>query len=86
MKRKKELILRTGDTIKVDRLERPQLLLNENGNPLVLYAACSIEDLNAKSDGSSFNVQIPLKKIKRTGNGRRIQTQPLVHQLSRSSK
>ena len=65
---KKELILRTGDTIKVDRLERPQLLLNDNGDPLVLYADCSIKDLNAKSDGSSFNVQIPLKKIKQTGN------------------
>lgn len=61
---KKELILRSGDTIQVNRLERPQLLLDADGEPQVLYAACSIEDLNSKSDGSSFNVQIPLKQRK----------------------
>lgn len=59
---KKELILSSGDTIKVDRLERPQLLLDENDDPQVLYAACSLENVNPKKDGSSFNVQIRLKK------------------------
>lgn len=59
---KKELVLTSGDTVKVHRLERPQLLLDENDYPLVLYSACSIDDVNKKYDGSSFNVQIPLKK------------------------
>lgn len=59
---KKELVLLSGDTLKVDRLERPQLLLDENDDPQVLFAACSIEDLNKKYDGSSFNIQIPLRK------------------------
>lgn len=59
---KKELILSTGDTIKVARLERPQLLLNNQDIPIVLYGACAIEEVNNKKDGSSFNVQIGLKR------------------------
>ncbi|MGM9760294.1 MAG: glycoside hydrolase family protein, partial [Parabacteroides sp.] len=59
---KKELVLTSGDTIQVDRLERPQFLLNAEDDPLVLYSACSIDELNGKRDGSSFNVQIPLKR------------------------
>ena len=58
---KKEVILNSGDTIKVNRLERPQLLIDENGNPKVLYCACSIVNINPRKDGSSFNVHIPLK-------------------------
>ena len=58
---KKELVLSSGDTIK-DRLERPQLLLDETDDPFGLYAACSVAELNKKTDGSSFNVQIRLKK------------------------
>lgn len=61
---KKELILKDGTRLKVARLERPQLLLDENDDPLALYAACSINDANPKRDGGTFNVQIPLKKIK----------------------
>jgi len=57
---KKEVILNTGDTINVKRLERPQILLDENGNPTVLYCACSLVDINPRQDGISFNVQIPL--------------------------
>jgi len=56
----KEVILNNGDTIGVRRLERPQLLINEEGQPTVLYCACSIVDINPRKDGSSFNVQIPL--------------------------
>lgn len=59
---KKELVLTSGDTVKVHRLERPQILLDENDDPLVLYSACSIDDVNNKYDGSSFNIQIPLQK------------------------
>ena len=58
---KKELILKSGDTIQVNRLERPQLYINEEGIPEVLYAACAIDPVNGRMDGGSFNVQIPLK-------------------------
>ncbi|MDY7395081.1 glycoside hydrolase family protein [Aureibaculum sp. 2210JD6-5] len=61
---KKEVVLNSGDSIKVNRLERPQLLIDENGNPTVLYAACSIVDINPRQDGASFNVHIPLKITK----------------------
>ena len=61
---KKELILKDGSHLKVDRLERPQLLLDESDDPIVLFAACSIDDCNPKKDGGTFNVQIPLKRIK----------------------
>lgn len=59
---KKELILSSGEILKVNRLERPQLLLDNNGNPLVLFAACAIIDVNSRIDGESFNVQVPLTK------------------------
>ncbi len=58
---KKELTLKSGETIKVNRLERPQLLLDKNDDPFVLFCACSVDDINFKTDGSSFNIQIPLK-------------------------
>ncbi|HKL34630.1 MAG TPA: hypothetical protein VJ919_18965, partial [Tangfeifania sp.] len=62
---KKELLLKDGTTLKVDRLERPQLLLDENDDPIVLYAACSIDPANNKQDGGTFNVQIPIEKVKK---------------------
>lgn len=58
----KEIILKDGRHIEVDRLERPQLFLDENDEPIVLYSACSITPLNLKKDGSSFNIQIPILK------------------------
>lgn len=58
---KKKLILKNGKTIHVKRLERPQLLLNADGDPLVMYCACSLVNVNNRKDGVSFNVQIPLK-------------------------
>lgn len=58
---KKEVILNTGDTIKVNRLERPQFLIDKKGNPKVLYCACAITNVNPRKDGVSFNVHIPLK-------------------------
>lgn len=61
---KKELILGDGTVVKVQRLERPQLLLDEHGNPEVLYAACAIDDVNPKISGGSFNVQIRVKSEK----------------------
>lgn len=59
---KKEVVLASGDTLDVHRLERPQLLLDENDDPIALFAACSVDDVNPKKDGSSFNIHIPLKK------------------------
>lgn len=58
---KKELILKNGGLVKVKRLERPQVLLDENDDPIVLYAACSRIDINKRRDGASFNIQIPLQ-------------------------
>ncbi|WP_200978706.1 glycoside hydrolase family protein [Echinicola sp. 20G] len=52
--------LENGEEVVVNRLERPQFLIGEDGLPKVLYAACSIDPLNDKKDGSSFNIQIPL--------------------------
>ena len=60
----KEIILKNGERLEVDRLERPQLLLDENDEPIVLYSACSITPLNMKQDGSSFNIQIPILRNK----------------------
>ena len=56
----KEIFLKNGNRLEVDRLERPQLLLNKQDEPIALYAACSITPLNMKRDGSSFNIQIPI--------------------------
>lgn len=61
---KKELILKDGTILKVSNLERPQILLDENDDPLVLFAACSIEPCGNKKDGSTFNVQIPIVRIR----------------------
>jgi len=58
---KKQVVLLGGDTIKVNRLERPQFLIDEEGNPQVIYAACSIVNVGPRKDGTSFNVQIPMK-------------------------
>jgi len=58
---KKEVKLQIGETIKVHRLERPQLLVSDVGDPQVLFAACSIIDINPTQKGESFNVHIPLK-------------------------
>ncbi|MCK0190262.1 glycoside hydrolase family protein [Arenibacter sp. F20364] len=59
----RKLLLTDGSIIEVDRLERPQLLLNDEGIPQYLYAASALGNVNAKNDGSSFNVQIPLEVI-----------------------
>ena len=57
---RRELYLQDGSILPVNRLERPQLLLDDEGVPLTMYAACAIESLAEKNDGSSFNVHIPL--------------------------
>lgn len=59
----RKLYLLDGSVVLVDRLERPQLLLSEEGIPQYLYAAGAVGNVNPKNDGSSFNVQIPLEVI-----------------------
>jgi hypothetical protein len=58
---KKQVVLSNGDTLKVNNLERPQLLIDEKGFPKVLYAACAIVNVHPRKDGTSFNVHIPLE-------------------------
>ncbi|MDB4582574.1 glycoside hydrolase family protein [Draconibacterium sp.] len=58
---KKQVVLNNGDTLKVNHLERPQLLIDKKGFPKVLYAACTIVDIGLRKDGTSFNVHIPLE-------------------------
>ncbi len=58
---KKQVVLMSGDTVKVANLERPQLLITTNGDPKVLFAACSLGAVFGKKDGSTFNVHIPLR-------------------------
>ncbi len=57
----KLVILNSGDIIKVSNLERPQLLIDKDGNPQVLYSSCSLGKVGKKTDGSTFNLHIPLK-------------------------
>ena len=61
---KKELILKDGKILKVDNLERPQILLDKNDDPVVLFAACSVDPCSEKQDGGTFNVQIEIRKAK----------------------
>lgn len=58
---KKQLVLPGGEVLKVARLERPQLLTDTQGVPQVLYSACAVDEVNGRTDGGSFNVQIPLR-------------------------
>lgn len=59
---KKEVRLANGETIPLNRLERPQLLIDDDGNPETLFAAGALIDVNQRKDGTSFNVHIPLRK------------------------
>ncbi len=59
-----------GDTVKLAHLERPQLLLNENGQPLVLYSATAKRSpfqfnnpvIEGKPEHNTFNLHIKLHK------------------------
>jgi hypothetical protein len=57
---KKEVVLNSGDTIALAHLERPQLLIDEDDNPEVLYGASAIRVAGPLKDGSTFNVHIPI--------------------------
>lgn len=55
-----ELTLKSGEKVAVNRLERPQLLFDEDGLPIVLYAACAVDNPNPEKKPVTFNVQVPL--------------------------
>ncbi len=55
------LYLKNGDSLSVDRLERPQILLSPTGIPQVVYLACARKSLVDKRDGSSCNVHIGIE-------------------------
>ncbi|MBN2414495.1 glycoside hydrolase family protein [bacterium] len=57
---RKEVRLIDGRVLALANLERPQLLLNGEGAPLVLYAACALEPPFTRTDHGTFNVHIPL--------------------------
>ncbi len=57
---KKSLLLKSGEEVSVNRLERPFMLVDPIGNPLVFFAACSLIDINPTNKGASFNVHIPV--------------------------
>ena len=61
---KKELLFTNGQRLDVSNFERPQIFINKDGSPSVLYCACSVEPVRDKKDGSTFNVQIFLNKKK----------------------
>jgi len=45
---KKELFFYDGSNLKIAHLERPQLLINTDGFPKVLYSVCSIKGVGGK--------------------------------------
>ncbi|MFC2156504.1 glycoside hydrolase family protein [Acidobacteriota bacterium] len=57
----KQLVFKNGSILPVSNLERPQLLIDDAGNPTAFYAACSVEAVGGKTDGSTFNVQMKVR-------------------------
>ena len=57
-----EAKLINGETITLNRLERPQLLFDDSGNPLTLFCAASIIPIQRDQQGFSFNIHIPLEQ------------------------
>ena len=56
-----ELVFEDDTIAKVAHLERPQLLIDPQGIPRAFYAACSLEPVGRKTDGSTFNVQMGIR-------------------------
>ncbi len=63
-----QLTFEDGTVLQVSNLERPQMLLDGEGTPLAFYAACSVEPVGGKTDGTTFNVQFGVKTIVRNKN------------------
>lgn len=60
---KREVILASTGKLPVHSLERPQLLLDSEDNPIALFAACAVDNMFGKKDGVTFNIHIPLESI-----------------------
>jgi hypothetical protein len=58
---RKRLRFEDGTVLTLAHLERPQMLIDPQGIPQALYAACSIEPVGGKTDGSTFNVQFTVQ-------------------------
>ena len=57
---KLQILWKDGSTMKLQNLERAQLLFDESGEPIMLYAAAAVD-----RSKHSFNVHIPLKAADR---------------------
>jgi hypothetical protein len=57
----KELPLDNGTAIPLANMERPQFLINREGEPVAFYTACSIGPCGPKTDGSTFNAQFGIR-------------------------
>ncbi len=57
----RQLRFEDGTVLAVAHLERPQMLIDTQGNPRAFYAACSIEPVEGKTDGSTFHVQFGMR-------------------------
>jgi hypothetical protein len=58
-----QLVFKDKTVAKVAHLERPQMLIDRNGIPLAFYAACSLDQVGRKTDGSTFNVQMRVRIV-----------------------
>ena len=58
-----QLVFEDKTAVKVAHLERPQMLIDRHGIPLAFYAACSLDPVGRKTDGSTFNVQMRIKVV-----------------------
>ncbi len=56
-----QLRFEDGTLLSVTHLEQSQLLVDSQGIPQAFYAACSIDPVNGKTDGSTFNVQFKVR-------------------------
>jgi hypothetical protein len=56
---KKEVMLKNGNTIQLYHLERPYLLLDASGYPLVFYGAAAIHSPEKQITTGTFNLHIP---------------------------
>ncbi|WP_290708830.1 glycoside hydrolase family protein [Flavihumibacter sp. CACIAM 22H1] len=60
---KKELVLQNGRVVKLHHLERPFLLLDKQGMPLVFYGAATIHSPAAYKQTGTFNIQLRLARV-----------------------
>ncbi|MCF1716613.1 glycoside hydrolase family protein [Flavihumibacter sp. RY-1] len=61
---KKQVLLKNGNNIQLYHLERPYLLLDTSGYPVVFYGAAAIKSPAKQIITGTFNVHIPLQRPK----------------------